>query len=68
VTGIVQGDQAPSSWKVLYSGSADANGWASMCQRSALLAMAKPGQYLLEIGLLNSSYSAPICKLTRVNP
>jgi hypothetical protein len=67
VTGIVQGEQAPSSWKVNYSGSAEANGWAAMCQRSALIAMSKPGQYLLEIGV-PSSLSAPVCTLTRVNP
>jgi hypothetical protein len=67
VTGIVQGEQAPSSWRVGYSGSGDSNGWAAMCQRNALLAMMKPGQYLLEIGV-PGYYSASICKLTRVNP
>jgi hypothetical protein len=71
VTGIVQGESTPSTWRTYtYSTvtTVDSTGWAAMCQRNALLAMSKPGQYLLEI-YFSGSISAPsYCKLTRVNP
>jgi hypothetical protein len=64
VTGIVQGETAPTTWYV--SKDSDTFGFAENCQRVALLAMAKPGQYLLEIK--QPSYNTPVCKLTRVVP
>jgi hypothetical protein len=68
VTGIVQGDAAPSTYAVIgYSGaSGNSYAFALTCQQQALLAMAKPGQYLLEIFFGNGFASS--CKLTRVNP
>jgi hypothetical protein len=68
VTGIVQGEQAPSTWAAYTYGSSsvDPGQWASSCHRTALLAMAKPGQYLLEIQS-QGSYPA-YCKLTRAVP
>lgn len=69
VTGIVQGDQAASTWAVQYylaSTGVDAASFASACQRDALIAMAKPGQYLLEIQYAGAYGS--ICKLSRVTP
>ena len=64
VTGIVQGQTVASQWYA--SQSTDTYGWAQNCQRAALLAMAKPGQYLLEIR--TSGGYAAVCKLTRVAP
>lgn len=67
VTGVVQGEGAASSWAVTYSSTAsDTVGWAAMCQRSALLALARPGEYLLTIHQFAGG--APICKLTRASP
>ena len=68
VTGIVQGEAAPSTWAVRAYSSTEATAWAAICQRSALLAMSKPGQYLLEIQYLSSTYGGSVCKLSRVTP
>ena len=70
VTGIVQGEATPSTWKTYtYLSTVDPTAWAAMCQRNALLAMSKPGQYLLEIYYSSTTYSPySYCKLTRVNP
>jgi hypothetical protein len=67
VTGIVQGDAAPSTYAVMSVSSANTYAFVPNCQQQALLAMAKPGQYLLEI-FYGGSYYASSCKLTRVNP
>lgn len=67
ITGILQGQAAATEVRVAFSDSdpAAANVSAQTCERKALLAMTKPGQYLFEV-----SYPGyyPACKLTRVNP
>lgn len=71
VTGVVQGESTPSTWRTALSssGTTDVSAraeWLSMCHRSALVAMARPGQYLLEI--FYADYDRCRCKLIRVNP
>jgi hypothetical protein len=66
VTGIVQGESAPTTYSMYGPFSSDASAnmvFAQSCQQDALLAMTKPGQYLLELSASNYS-----CKLTRVSP
>lgn len=68
VTGILQGQAAATEVTANFSYGTDyaaANVAAQTCERKALLAMAKPGQYLFGISY---SYGTWICKLTRVNP
>ncbi len=67
VTGIVEGEQAPSTWAASAASTTTPMEWASACQRSALIAMAKPGQYRLEIKA-STGYTIPVCKLSRVAP
>lgn len=77
VTGILQGDSTPSTkWIQFYSSTSSGPGYstamdgsvlASSCERKALLAMSKPGQYLLKIQG-NSSSAVPVCALIKVNP
>jgi hypothetical protein len=66
ITGIVQGEAAPSTWIVQGHDSAVGAGLAAMCERSALLAMSRPGQYLLEV-FSGTATNRPYCKLIRVN-
>jgi hypothetical protein len=69
ITGIIQGEAAPSSYWVMngtYPDYAASMGFAQACQQQALLAMSKPGQYLLE--LIQVSSSVGHCKLSRVTP
>jgi hypothetical protein len=65
ITGIIQGEAVPSSYWV-QSTIADSMGFAHACQQQALLAMSKPGQYLLEIYYAANPLSS--CKLSRVTP
>jgi len=69
VTGIVQGEATPSTYYVQLSASdaAASTGFMQACQQQALLAMSKPGQYLLEIAD-GTSYVSSRCKLSRVSP
>jgi hypothetical protein len=67
VTGIVQGEEAPSTWAAAYSSSTGVD-FVAACQRNALIAMAKPGQYLLEIQYLSSTSGGSVCKLSRATP
>jgi len=67
VTGILQGDAAPSTYSVQSNVAGTQPAFAQNCQQQALLAMAKPGQYLLELYSAGSLTSST-CKLTRVNP
>jgi hypothetical protein len=68
VTGVLQGEAAPSSWRLdLYATAVSTYDLANLCQRAAYLAMARPGQYLLEI-FSGTVYVGPYCKLSRVNP
>lgn len=74
VSGIRQGDGAASDWRFTFyiPSSPTEPGRAvaqiQSCERMALLAMAKPGQYLLEVVMPASSYGEPSCKLARVIP
>jgi hypothetical protein len=64
ITGIEEGAAAPSTRFVNnFSSGSD----LETCHRMALLAMSKPGQYLLAILPYQSLHTAG-CKLTRVNP
>jgi hypothetical protein len=68
VTGIVEGEASPSTWATKsYSSDPGAGAqFADTCHRSALLVMAKPGQYRLEISYGSSANC--YCKLIRVTP
>jgi hypothetical protein len=68
ITGILQGQAVATEITVSFSETdyAAANVAAQTCERKALLAMNKPGQYKFEVSLSSSGY--PACKLTRVNP
>ncbi len=64
VTGIVQGDSTPSTRTISYtSGLTDAQKAAMLetCHRSLLLALSKPGQYVVQAG-------AGLCNVALVAP
>jgi hypothetical protein len=76
ITGILQGDAAASVKAVAYSCSSSSSPYSAevdrrlqTCERMALIAMAKPGQYLFEVrpGSISSAAN-PACKLSRVTP
>lgn len=66
VNGVVEGESAPSEWGVSFSStSSTAN--VEACQRMALLAMAKPGAYKLELS--HQIYAGNgVCRLVRAQP
>jgi hypothetical protein len=68
VTGVVQGDAAPSTvvmdWS--YFGT-DRVALMQGCERKALLAMSRPGAYRLTLTQTYTSY-LPVCALSRVTP
>ena len=72
ITGVVQGEAAASDKDFGYpcEGPGSSNNELARrlqsCERLALLAVAKPGQYLFQVTPIN--YYLPACKLTRVNP
>lgn len=71
VTGVVQGDAVPSTWRAYFlnttnSDQSAAAAYAANCQRAAFLAMSRPGQYLFELFSNGGSPPHPYCKLTRV--
>jgi hypothetical protein len=73
VTGILKGDAAPSTHSASFYETSGDDAFAALmvsaCERKALLAMSKPGQYLLALQdspgvfMFNSS-----CTLARVSP
>ena len=70
VTGVLQGEQEPSTIVFRYSTSTSSSyenaRTFERCERFALLVMNKPGQYLLEV---RQEYGSPLlmgCKLTRL--
>jgi hypothetical protein len=65
VTGVLQGDSAPTTQNLVFSGT-ESVAAAAACERKALLAMSKPGQYLFSA--LWASAGSCSCKLTRVGP
>lgn len=68
VTGILQGEAAPTTRTFLIPIPGDGSGVSrtQSCERKALLVMSKPGQYLLEIR--QPVYYSLGCRLTRVTP
>lgn len=67
VTGVVDGESAPRTVSLyLSSSSTTSRDDLAACQRLALLAMTKPGQYRFE--MLQSSSYLVACKLARVTP
>jgi hypothetical protein len=68
VTGVLQGEAAPSTWLINLGATATATyDLANTCQRAAYLAMSRPGGYLLEI-YNGTATTQAYCKLTRVTP
>jgi hypothetical protein len=73
VTGVLQGQQAPTTLSFQYStyssSSYESPRTFERCERLALLAMSKPGQYLLELRQEYDAYAYGHqlgCKLTRL--
>ena len=70
IKGIQQGQSTATEVYVDLYVSGDAAASAARvqsCERLALLAMNKPGQYLYQVGA-TSSYGYRGCRLTRLNP
>jgi hypothetical protein len=67
VRGIIQGESTATEWYASPA-SSDTGAFASNCHRAALLAMEKPGRYLLEIQTAYSGSGTPLCRLTRAAP
>ena len=66
VNGVVEGEAAPSEWRADFSSSSSTAN-AEACQRMALLAMAKPGAYRLELS--HQVYAGSgVCRLVRAQP
>jgi type V secretory pathway adhesin AidA len=61
--GVLSGDSGPTDHIVSFYSSTTPQ--FEMCQRFALLAMSKPGQYVL---FVDATYTTPICKLSRAVP
>lgn len=68
VTGILEGGANPVEVSLQFSSSAAPIDNLAGCQRSALLAMERPGQYKLQLSRQLSSTGYPYCRLVRVNP
>jgi hypothetical protein len=67
VTGIVEGEVDPRTVTVYFATSTSAYSSQESCERLALLAMAKPGQYRLTIKS-SSSWVSAMCTLARAAP
>lgn len=68
VTGIVQGESAPTTYSFNYGDDRTFFIVAlEACHRNALVAMSKPGQFRLELRL-GQYYEPPSCKLIRATP
>jgi hypothetical protein len=65
VTGILRGESAPRTLAFYISGYSDPGVYMARCDRFALLAMSKPGAWLLEVAQVDGSYTLPTCRLTR---
>jgi hypothetical protein len=68
VKGVVQGDAAASEHFFNFGSSlvVNSDGTIDACNRMALMAMSKPGQYLFEM-TASSGFNVPLCRLTRLN-
>lgn len=75
ITGIISGEAAPRTVTLMYNAANTGTTYSDeiaskrtfeRCERFALMAMSKPGQYLLEMRQeSNATYSYIGCKLTR---
>ncbi|MCK8498485.1 MULTISPECIES: hypothetical protein [Myxococcus] len=68
IRGVLQGESAPRTFEFeFYSNPAyyDASQHGSRCDRMALLAMTRPGRYLLELKVQRWIGGQPSCRLTR---
>jgi hypothetical protein len=68
ITGILQGESTPRTLRfTFYSSVVDYSQHQSRCDRMVLLAMTRPGRYLLQMtqGAEDSSGTNARCKLTR---
>jgi hypothetical protein len=69
VTGILRGEATPRTLQVTpnYSLGPSLETYGSSCERLALIALSKPGQYLFEVRLAPPDNGAYLmgCKLTR---
>ncbi|WP_243338149.1 hypothetical protein [Anaeromyxobacter soli] len=66
VTGVVDGESAPQTVTMTLSNSSGVDSVAA-CERLALLAMTRPGQFLFEIQG-STTYNLNVCKLARATP
>lgn len=67
VTGVLDGESAARTiTSSLYLGASSMDQMAA-CERLALLAMTRPGQFRFEIQG-DTAYQSPACKLARVTP
>ncbi|WP_242339853.1 MULTISPECIES: hypothetical protein [unclassified Anaeromyxobacter] len=66
VTGVVDGESAPQTVTMTLSSSSGVDSVAA-CERLALLAMTRPGQFLFEIQG-STTYNLNVCKLARATP
>jgi hypothetical protein len=65
VTGILQGEALPRTISFENSWDANYQQQARTCERLALIAMSKPGQYYLELRRIDYRSQLVGCKLTR---
>lgn len=67
VTGIPEGGATPIDAELPFSSTTSGYDVLSACQRVALMAMERPGQYKLLLSR-GTSYGYPYCRLVRVTP
>jgi hypothetical protein len=69
VTGILEGEATATEHYISLSTSSSSGiDPLASCQRLAMLAMAKPGQFVLRLATPVDAYSTATCQLTRVTP
>jgi hypothetical protein len=70
VTGVIDGESEPRTVTFTFSSSSTSSERddVSACQRLALLAMTRPGQFRFEVAGGTTYYQYPACKLARVTP
>jgi hypothetical protein len=64
IRGVLSGELGPTDQIVFFYSTTTPQ--FESCQRLALLAMGKPGQYVLAVDVTRTGY--PICKLSRAVP
>lgn len=65
VTGILVGETLPRVFRFTFSNPVNTSEHMSRCDRLALLAMSRPGRYLLEFTASDKLFTPASCKLTR---